>query len=238
MDGRTDRECTSFSLVHDPSGTFIVDISIHYDSVSSSNGFAQCLRLNNQGPLESGRLPTSVTFQCSIVIANLNANVGIPNFQVADSDKQPIIGLPKFSPELMQRTRTARTEPTVLFSSGSVRPLDRTVLVLSSGLMAYRRTEFGLVRTEHCEWVECTRIAATKQVVDIIMSVIGSVTCCVKLTTCCGWALNDVHRLSFSTVLLKVRFALLVFFECLIHWGTARFSLNQVVQWSTFGIGQ
>ena len=51
------------------------------------------------------------------------------------------LGLPKFSSELMQRTRTSRTEPTVQFSSGSVQPLDVTVRVLGSGHGCGKRTE-------------------------------------------------------------------------------------------------
>ena len=52
-----------------------------------------------------------------------------------------LLGLPKFSSELTQRTRTGRTEPTVLFSSGSVQPLGIMVLVLGLGHGHGRRTE-------------------------------------------------------------------------------------------------
>jgi len=50
---------------------------------------------------------------------------------------QLILGLPKFSSELTQRTRTSRTELMVLFCYGSVWPLT-VVLVLSSGLWVDR----------------------------------------------------------------------------------------------------
>ena len=52
-----------------------------------------------------------------------------------------LVWLLKFSSELMQRTRTGRTEPMVLFCSGSVQPLGITILVLGSGHGHGKRTK-------------------------------------------------------------------------------------------------